>query len=130
MSAAIFSYKSKVLTGLGPLALKEIGDRLFHHLPTHIGDGASERDVFWTSLDAVLRVTTFVNAAVAHQRLQALVLLHVAGGVGIEQLHLSDGRRAHESGLLIELGTNFHTAATRDAAGDRIRLLLLALRLP
>src|SRR5881398_1600541 len=124
MSAAIFSYKSKVLTRHGRLALKKIGDRLFHHLPAHIGNGASERDMFWTSLDAVLRVATFMNAAIAHQRLQTFVLLHMAGGMGVEQLHLGDGRSAHEAGVLIELRTNFHAAAARDAPGDRIRLFL------
>src|SRR5438477_65147 len=41
-----------------------------------------------------------MNSAIAHQRLQAFVLLHMPGGMSIEQPYLSDGGRAHESGVL------------------------------
>src|SRR2546428_9307569 len=43
----------------------------------------------------------------------------------IEEPHLRNRCRAHESGLLVELRANFHAAAARNAARERVRGFLL-----
>src|SRR5580704_2892442 len=117
-------------TTLEFLAAEDIFDRLPHHLSTNIGDRLGERNIFGTNFYAVLSVTAFLDAAIAHQRLQAVHFLSLAGGMSVEQPHLRDGGCAHESGLVVELRTGFHAAAAGDAARQRIRFFLLLCRLP
>src|SRR5207248_11245206 len=77
---------------------------------------------------AILRVAAFLDSAVAHERGEALVLLHLTGGMRVEQPHLCDGGCAYEISVLIELRADFHAAAAGDAARERVRSLLLLLR--
>ena len=68
-----------------------------------------------------------MDAAVAHQRRQALTLKGLAGGMGVEKPDLRDSSRAHESRIFIELRTSLHTAAARDAAGEGVSHFLILL---
>src|SRR5689334_25174019 len=106
------------------LSSEQVADGLLHHFAADFGDGAGERNVFRAGFHAILRVATFLDATIAHQRGQALALQSSAGGVGVKQPDLRNGRSANEAGALIELRTYFHAAATRDATGERISELL------
>src|ERR1039458_1498264 len=66
--------------GLGP---EEVLHGLPHHLPADIGDGLGERDLLGADFDAVLRVAAFLDAAIAHERLQPVNFQCLAGGMGI-----------------------------------------------
>src|SRR5215469_17545268 len=98
------------------LASEEILDCLLHHFATSVGNGCGKRYIFGTDLHAVLRKTAFLDAAIAHERPQAFVLESLTRGMLIEQADLGDGGGAYKSGLLVELRTGFHAAATGDAA--------------
>src|SRR5579859_1496175 len=70
------------------LPSEKISESLFHHLTAYVRDGARERDVFGAGFHAVLCVAALLDAAIAHERGQALVLHHLAGGMRVEQPHL------------------------------------------
>ena len=65
--------------------------------------------------NAVLREAALLNAAVAGQCAQPVLLEDLAGGVIVEELDLGDGGRAHEAGVLVELWADVHAAAAGDA---------------
>src|ERR1700681_645209 len=67
---------------------QQVAERLFHDLATDFGNRRRQRNIFRTNLDAVLRVATFLDAAVAHERRQTLALQGLPGGMRIEQAHL------------------------------------------
>src|SRR5207245_2673871 len=54
-----------------------------------------------------------------------LFFLHLSGGMGIEEPHLADGGRTHESCMVVELRADLHAGAAGDAARIWIRLLLI-----
>src|SRR5437867_5296426 len=66
-----------------------------------------------------------MDSAIAHQRRQPLALQRLPSYVRIEEPHLRNRCRAHESGLLVELRANFHAAAARNAARERVDGFLL-----
>src|SRR5512146_1165272 len=80
------------------LPMEEVADGLLHHLPGDFRDRAGERDVLRAGLHAILRVAAFLDAAIAHQRLQTFLLEHAARRMRIEQANLRDGRRTYEPG--------------------------------
>src|SRR5271165_5631575 len=109
------------LTFVTPLLRpKQILHRLPHDLSADVRDGLGEWNVFGADFDAVLRVATLLDAAVAHQRLQAIDLQRFARGMGVEQAYLRNGGRTDEASVVIELGASFHAAAARDAARQGI----------
>jgi hypothetical protein len=61
--------KSKKNTGAETrnLLSEQIPNGLFHDLAAHLSDGHREGNVLRTDLDAVLGVSTLVDAAIAHQ---------------------------------------------------------------
>lgn len=98
------------------LSGKDVFDRLAHDLAANFGDGVGQRDVFGADFNAILGVAALLDAAIAHQRVQALFLQSFAGGMSVEEPHLRNGRRADEVGLVIELRAHFHAAAAGDTA--------------
>src|SRR6266571_8247297 len=104
---------------------EQITNRLFHDLASHLRYGASQRNVLGADLDAVLRITALLDAAIAHEGCQPLTLERLACGMCIEELNLRDGGGAHETGGFVELRTSLHAATTRNAARQRIGHLLL-----
>src|SRR4051812_46727873 len=66
------------------LSSKEICKCLLHHFAINVRDRSGERNVLGTDLNAVLRVSAFMDAAIAHQRLQALVFDHFSRGMHVE----------------------------------------------
>ncbi|MCU1297328.1 MAG: hypothetical protein JWO91_1606 [Acidobacteriaceae bacterium] len=72
------SMRKKLLTFLIPFggetkspfvansAAEKVTDGLLHDLSADVGDRGRERDFLGTDLDAVLRVTTFLDASVPH----------------------------------------------------------------
>src|SRR5713226_4939867 len=64
-----------------PSLAQQVAERLFHDLATDFGNRRSQRNILRTNLDTVLRVATFLDAAVAHQRRQTLALQRPAGGM-------------------------------------------------
>src|SRR5262245_13949823 len=101
---------------LESLPPEEILNRLLHHFAAGIGNGLRERDVLGAHLHAVLREAALLNAAIAHERLESLLLQRLACGMLVEEANLGDGGCAHEAGALIELRAGFHAATTGDAA--------------
>ena len=61
--------KSKKNTGaeIRNLLSEQVSDGLFHDLSTDFRDGLRERNVLRADFDAVLGVTAFVDATIAHQ---------------------------------------------------------------
>ena len=53
-------------------ATEEIFDLLDNHVAAYVGDGIGERNLLWTSFNAVLRVATFLDSAVAGKSAQTL----------------------------------------------------------
>ena len=96
------------------LLAQQVGERLNHDLATDFGNRRGQGNTLRANLDTVLSVATFLDAAVAHECRQPLVLQSLASGMRVEQPHLRDGGRADESCVLVELRTSFHAAATRD----------------
>src|SRR5580658_8673340 len=92
---------------------------------TKISAGKGHRDILGADFDAVLRVATLLDAAVAHEGRETLMLQLFARGMSVEQPHLRDGGRAYEAGIFVELRASFHATAAGDAAGKRIRRFLL-----
>jgi len=88
--------------------LKQISDRLPHHLAVHIGDGCRQRNVFRADLYTVLRVAALVNSPVAHHRPEACTPQVSSGRVQIEQAYLVDDRRTHKSRWFRKLRADFH----------------------
>src|ERR1700674_201865 len=74
-----------------PSLPQQVAERLSHDLATDFGNRRRQRNIFRTNLAAVLRVATFLDAAVAHERRQALALQGLPGGMRVEQAHLRDG---------------------------------------
>ena len=84
---------------------EKVTDGLFHHIAADLGNRPRQRNVLWADLHAVLRVSAFLDSAIAHQRRQSFAFQGRACGMGVEQPHLRDRRRAHESGVFVELRT-------------------------
>jgi len=97
------------------LSPQEVLGLLDEHVAVDVGDGLSQRKLLGAGFDAVLRKAALLNAAVAGQRTQAVFLEDLAGGVIVEELDLGDCGRAHEAGVLVELGADFHAAGATDA---------------
>src|SRR5258708_22729324 len=76
------------------------------------------------SLDAIWGVGAVFDTAVTHHRLDALFGVHRARRVHVEQAHLAEDGRAYEIIVLVDLRANFQAVAARNAARERIRLLL------
>src|SRR5260370_1584886 len=106
------------------ITTEEILDGRLHRLAAGVGDGLGKRNVLGTDFHAVLGEAAFLDAAIAHERLQPFVLERLSGGMLVEQTDLSDRRRAHEAGVFVELRARFHATAARDAARNRIYLFL------
>src|SRR5260370_28713263 len=98
--------------------------RLFPRVAINFRDGLCERNALGTSVNAVLRVGAFLNAAGTHDRAEPLALIHRSRGVHIEKPHLADNGRAHELIMLIHLWANFQAVSATDAVRKRIALFL------
>src|SRR5258708_17633713 len=110
---------------LGKSTPEKIADGLLHDRTADLGDGSGQRDILGADLNAILRVPAFLDPAIAHQSREAFALQRFARGMRVEQPHLRNGGRAYESCVFVELRAGLHAAATRDAAGNGIGLLLL-----
>src|SRR5277367_3778698 len=53
---------------------EKVTDGLFHHRAADLGNRPRQGDVFGTNFHAILRVTAFLDAAIAHQRRQPFTL--------------------------------------------------------
>jgi hypothetical protein len=86
------------LAARGPIRslAEEVADCLLHNFATDLGNRSGERNIFRANLDAVLRVATFLNAAVTHQCGQTFTFQDRACGVGVEQENLGNCSRAHD----------------------------------
>ena len=93
-------------------------------LPVHLGDGFGQRDAFRAYLHAILCVGAIGHAARLHHRREALLLMHRAGRMHIEQPHLADDRGADKIIVNIDLRADLESIAACDAARERIGLLL------
>src|SRR5579872_845875 len=109
-------HATPVATMCNKLAPQKVTQGLFHDLPTHFGNGLGEWNVFGANFDAVLGVTAFLDAAIAHESCQSFALQRFAGGMRVEQTHLGDRRRPNEIRSVVELRTGFHATAARNAA--------------
>src|SRR5258707_343998 len=107
-------------TGCCPLPYKPAEEGLLPRVAVHFRDGLGQGNALGTSVDAVLRVGTFRNAARTHESRKALALIHRSRGVHIEKAHLADDGRAHELIMLVHLRTNLEAVPARDAIRKRI----------
>ena len=103
---------------------KPAEQRLFPRVAIHFRDGFCKRNALGASVNAVLRIGAFLNAAGAHQRLQALALIHRARGVHVEETHLADDSGTHELIVLVHLWTDFKAVTASDAIRKRIPFFL------
>src|SRR5260370_31082048 len=103
---------------------KPLEKRSFPRVAIHFGDGLCQRNALGASVDAVLRVGAFLNAAGPHESRKALALIHRSRGVHVEKAHLADNGGAHELIMLIHLRANFEAVPAADAVRKRIALFL------
>src|SRR5262245_6775231 len=96
---------------------------------THFGDRVDERDLFRTNFDAVLRLAAIFDAAVPHDRFEALTGVHRARRVRVEVTHEAERERSDELLFRTVLRTSFEAATARHAARQRVALFLFLLAL-
>src|SRR5208282_3547439 len=82
-------------------------DGVTNHLAINGRDGFGKRDSLRANLHAILRVVAIFDAAGAHERIKALVRVHRARRMHVEEAHLADDGRADEVGVLVYLRTYF-----------------------
>src|SRR2546428_14094050 len=89
-------------------------------LAADLADGMGQRDLLGADLDAVLRVAAGRHAARAHERVETVVLVELAGGVEVHEERLADGGGADEAGAgrvpAMDLGADFEAAPPGDTA--------------
>ena len=93
------------------------------------GDRVDQRDLLRAHLDAVLRLAAALDAAFAHDRVEPLVRVHLAARVQVEEAHLVERGGADEVARRVDLRARLEAAAARHAARERVRRLLVLLRL-
>src|SRR5881628_1180368 len=97
-------------------------------LAADLADGVGQRDILGADLDAVLRVAAGRHAARAHERVEALVLVELAGGVEVHEERLADGGGADEARAervaAVDLGADFEAASAGDTAIEGVAELL------
>src|SRR5437870_8862622 len=89
-------------------------------LAADLADGMGQRDLLGADLDAVLRVAAGGHAARAHERVETVVLVELAGGVEVHEERLADGGGADEAGarrvVAVDLGADLEAASAGDTA--------------
>src|SRR4029079_4541489 len=100
------------------LDVEQARERADRRRARSLRDRPRQGDVLRADLDAVLRVAAVDDAALLHQRVEALVRVHRAGGVRVEEDDLPDRRGADERALLVDLRTRVEAAAARHALGE------------
>src|SRR5213080_4366397 len=87
-------------------------------LAADLADGVGQRDLLGADLDAVLRVAAGGHAARAHERVETVGLVGLAGGVEVHEERLAEGGGADETGarrvVAVDLGANFEAASAGD----------------
>src|SRR5438477_5593355 len=107
------------------LAGEHVFDGLDHHLPGDPRDRPRERDSLGAGLYAILGIAAFVDAAIAHKRMQAFFFEDRTGGMVIEQCDLRYRGCSNKSCVFIELWANFHADSAGYTVGEWISLFLL-----
>ena len=103
---------------------EEFFDEVNGCLPTDGGDAFKERDFLGANLDAIAGLGAVAEAAVFHQRVEAIFLQRRAGGVIVEEADLADDCGADE---MIDRGilrAGIEATSATDAARKGIAFFL------
>src|SRR5580704_6569470 len=98
--------------------MEPVLDCVHDHLTVYCSEGFRERDSLGADLHAILRVVAIFDAARAHQRFESPRCVHGAGGMQVEQAHLTYDCCADEMRMLIDSRADFEAIATGDAARE------------
>jgi hypothetical protein len=90
----------------------------------HGRDRFGKRDVLGTRIDTVLRIGAFPDTARTEESFDALLSVHGARRMHVEEAYLRDDGGADEIVVGIYLRANFQTRAAGNAARQRIGFLL------
>ena len=101
-----------------------IAQRLAIGVAAHSGDRFGKRNIFRADADTILRVATVGDPPFLHQPTQPLRLLLSAGGMTIEEAHLSDDLRPDKWRGIIHLRACFDAAAAGHACRETVEHLL------
>jgi hypothetical protein len=121
---------SREVYGAWYLARKEVFDLLDEDVAAHVGDGLCERELLGAGLNAVLRETALLDAAVAGEGAEAFCFEDFSDGVAVEELGLGDGGGTDEAGDVVELRADLHADGAGDAIGEWVKLFLQLRQLP